>query len=341
MRKDVDALFSADQARNGIPVGSDEWVNSAALLASRTNMYPESAIDWARSALAAGEPNLTAQAASALTRMRDANPVAFAYFEDAKTTAFATQVDGLVRAGVPAAKADEVARRNTFDLDANRAKVLGRRHRRDKLAEDNIGALRSQLNSDDAFDQTWLGGAPEDPTGGMADDYERLVSQFYTFHNGDITQARRQAFQALRGIYGVSTVNGRPQILKYAPELRFKGIDPAVIRSDAEAVAKAAGYTGDPKRVSLVPSRFTGDTQGLRWALHTTDEDGADEVLLDERNREIVYEIPTDHQAYAEANRAADVSAVDEARKVQEYQQRTQALEQDLGLPQHMWQSRR
>jgi hypothetical protein len=306
----VDTWFTASADVNHIAPGSNEWINNAAALAQRTNILPPEAMSWARKTILSGEPDLAVPAANAIRRWADAAPAAYAYFDDPQLKANAEAIDGMVRAGVPGAKAVEIARANTYDIPEARKKALDADYTKQKYAGSNANFLQSSMNSDDNFDREVIPNAPQAPLA-MQDEYNALVRTYFDHTNGDIRRARDLAWHDLRGTYGVSTVNGAPQILKHAPELVFPGIDPAVIRSDIDASAKAAGVPG---KAILTPSSDTADTGGIVWKLTTIDGDGYVEVLLDEKNRPIKYAIPTDTATYLKAQEDTKRAAVDAAR---------------------------
>jgi hypothetical protein len=309
--KAVDTWFTNATTKNGIQPGTDEWINSAAALANRTNILPPEAMSWARKTILSGEPQLAVPAANAIARFAEAAPNAYAYFDDPQLKAQAEGIDSMVRAGVSPAKAVEIARANVYDIPKPRQEALKADYTKKKYAGENTGKLQSYLDSDDNFDRSFgPRGSPAPPLG-MQDEFGSLVRQYFDYTNGDISRARDLAWKDLRGTYGYSEVNGEPEILKYAPELTFPGIDVKVIRSDIEDSAKAAGVTTP---VRLTPSRITGDTHGLLWNLSTVDKDGATEVLLDDRNRPLQYAIPTDTQTYLAAQEAAKAKAVGDAR---------------------------
>lgn len=321
--KNVDKWFKASSALNQIKPGSEEWINSAAIIANKTNVLPSAAMAWARSTLLSGEPALTVPAANAMTRWADAAPTAYSYFDDPNLKAYANQVSSLVQAGASPEKAVEITRANMFDIPEQRQKLLQSTYTKEKFADDNAGELQSAMNSDDSFDRKLFGGAPEAPLG-MQDEYEKAVRTYFDYTNGNIAKARELAWKDIRGVYGYSTVNGAPQIMKYAPELVFPGIDVNVIRSDVDEVAKSLGVD---KPVRLQPSRETGDTNGVLWNLQYTDDDGMVETLLDENNRARKYAIPTDTGVYLKAQEEAKRKAVEDARALSKRQRETAEMD--------------
>lgn len=244
--KAVDKWFGDATRLARVEPGSDEWVNNAAAIANRTNILPPQAMSWARKTILSGEPDLAVPAANAMARFADAAPAAYAFFDDPELKANAEQIDSLVRAGVDPKKAVEIARANTFDIPKARKDALQSTWTKQRYSADNGDKLQSAMDSDDAFDQSFgPRGAPA-ASQSMKDEFGALVRTYFDHTNGDINRARDLAWKDIRGTYGYSTVNGEPEILKYAPELVFPGIDPKVIRADVEAAVGAKTWDGYP-----------------------------------------------------------------------------------------------
>lgn len=306
----VDTLFQAAAQEAGLERGSDAWVNAAADLARRTNILPPEVMSWARSQMLSEEPALVAPAATAIARWADEAPVAYSYFDDPNLKAYAENVNALLSVGADPAKAIETVRK-TMEIPKARQDELAQQYRSEKYAKDNGDELQSFLDSDDAFDRAIFGGAPA-PSQTMVNDFEAAVRLYYSKTNGDIGRARELAWKDIRGVYGYSTVNGQPEVLKYAPELIYPGIDVSVIRSDMMEAAKASGF--DPATVRMIPSHRTGTTRGLLWHLAVEDADGNVDLVLGPDNRPVDYAIPTDTERYVEAQETAKRKAVEAAR---------------------------
>lgn len=306
----ADKWFAAATVASGIEQGSDQWVNSAAEIAKATNILPPSAMSWGRAALLSNEPALAVPAANAMRRWADAAPTAYAYFDDSNIKAQAEGIDALVRVGVKPEKAVEIARANT-EIPKARKDALQATYTKEKHAASNVDSLQERMDSDDLFDVSYGPGGAPPPSLEMRDEYGALVRTYYDKTNGDIAQARELAWKDMRGVYGYSTVNGAPEILKYAPEKVFPGIDVSVIRKDLEQSATAAGIKTP---VGITPAPWTGDTKGLKWMLKTVDADGNIEILRDAKNDPITYMIPTDTSAYVKTQEDAKAKAVAEAR---------------------------
>jgi hypothetical protein len=308
--KAVDTLFATTTQLNKVQPGSDEYINGAGVLAHKTNILPPSAMSWARASILSGDPKLVAPAATAMASWADAAPTAYAYFDDPNLKAYSAQVYSLIAAGASPSSAVETVRANQ-QLPEARRKELATTYTKEKYAGDNGSELQSRLNNDDAFDRSLSPTGAPAATEAMRSEYNASVRQYFEKTNGNIEQARELAWRDIRGMYGYSTVNGAPELLKHAPELRYPGIDTSVIRADIDAIAATMNVKTP---VRMVPSLDTDLTQGQVWELHTTDEDGYETTVLDERNRPVQYRIPTDTRVYLEKQEQAKKAAIDAAR---------------------------
>jgi hypothetical protein len=242
-RKALDKMFVSATAINGIEQGDPRWQASAVQIAHRTNMLPESAESWARVNMVSADPVQAAAGASFFARVKDANPAAWDYEKDPKIAAFAEQLNANLAAGVPTDRAWAMAHGNVYETTEDQKKILAARYETDKVAKNNAGVLQGRLNGDPQFDPSFMrhfgmASAPA-PSLEMQGEYNGLVSRMYNYTNGDVTQAQRLAYDAIKSRYGVTTMNGAPEIVKYSPE-KFYGLPPQFIRADVADVVKAA-----------------------------------------------------------------------------------------------------
>lgn len=297
-RKAVSTRFDEEIAKAGYPIGSQQYQQFALGVVSQTGILPSGAESWARVNLISGDPNAKALAASFFHKVRDASPMAWDYNRDPKLVAYADQVADSVAAGVLPEQAVEKAD-SMLTMDEARKKDLESRYNREKVYENDKGKLQNLLNSDDRFDQSWTSGAPP-PDQQAQDEYSRLVKTFYMLNDGDATKAREQAGRAfLSAGYGYSKVNGKPEVLKYAPEVMRPWLPVEAIREDVAATLKEQGVEADPAKVELGPIGVTEATKGARWGLFTTDEYGNVDQVRGPDNRPIVYELPGQDAAKA------------------------------------------
>jgi len=288
-RKAMDALYKQQVA--GVPRGTPEYQNLAIEMARRTNIIPTDAISWARTVVTAGDPDSAVQASNFLRRMEDANPASFQYVDDAKLLAFTEQVNAATAAGTPPDLAVQVAQRNTFEVTEAERSALNTTYRTAKIADGNAGELQSFLDGDDRYDRSLFHGAPQAPMALQAE-FDAAVERYYPYSGGDAERARALAWRDTQRVWGYTTVNGAPELMKYAPEVMFPGLTPEVIRSDV-----AASVPASPD-ARLIPMGETARTGGRVWHLGKVNEYGAVDVILDEHNRPQRYELPISQEAF-------------------------------------------
>lgn len=310
-RKAMDALF-ADQV-TGVERGSPAYQNYAVEMARRTNIVPSDAVSWARTVVAGDDPAAAATASQFLRRLEDANPSGFQYVEDAKLKAFAAQVNDAVAAGTPPDVAVRVAQRNTFELnDATREAF--RKEYSDatrKLREPNPQRLRTLLTGEDRFNPPGFAGTPSTPRA-LQMEFDASVERYYPYTGGDLKAAQELAFRDVRRTWGLSTVNGQPELLKYAPEAMFPGLPVEVVRADIEQSVAPLGLEGS--KVSLVPSPATGRTGGRQWYLGTVDEFGAPDIVRDASGKPLNYVLPIAQEDFERVRSEVAAQKIAEAR---------------------------
>jgi hypothetical protein len=249
-RDAVNEYLKQSVAVNGMKVGDDRYQMHVAEIARKTNILPESADSWGRVGMLSGDPQQVAQAAGFFTRIKEANPRAWNYADDPRLGAMVDQVDTFMRAGVVTERAFELAHKNVYETTENTQRMLADRYRQEIKDDDNSAALQSMLEDDPSFDPEWF----SDPVAPleMQAEYDQLVRQFYDYNNGDLAAARKMAGDSVRAMYGRSTVNGTPEILKYAPEKMF-GLPPEVVREDLErSLREAVGMTYPPSQTTVL-----------------------------------------------------------------------------------------
>lgn len=313
-RKALTKMFDAETARLGESPGSDRWQAHAVELARSTGVLPESAESWARINLTSGDPAAAAVAASFLKRVADANPVAAAYNSDPKLAALVEKMTANMSAGLPPEKAYRLAMQSTYLLTDAQRKELNERYRVDKVARGNEEALDDLLSGDDQFDPSVFTSVPDVPIALRAE-FNGLVEQYYAATGGNVEQARALAYKAIKSTWGLSNVNGRRELMKWAPERL--GIPTEVIRRDIAESVKPLGL--DPSKVKLVPNASTDRTRGVIWSLAYENEFGAVDVVLGPDNRPLVYQLPVG-ASFHKTREAIKAQKLEEARRQREFE---------------------
>lgn len=261
-RAALDKLFKASANNAGIAPGDPRWQTAAISLARKTNILPASAESWARVNMMSGDPTQVIEGASFFGRAQEANPTAWDYEKDPKLAAFAEQINSNMAAGVTTERAFEMAHKNVYEQTDFEKKILEQKYRDDKIAKDNGATLQSTMNGDDEFDRSFLGmgGAPAAPLG-MQAEYNGMVERMYGYTGGDVEKARKLAYDAVKSRYGYTQMNGKPEVVKYAPEKMYPGLTPEIIRQDVTNTIEGLGGAKADKAVldSAVGLRTPGN----------------------------------------------------------------------------------
>ncbi|HEX4268431.1 MAG TPA: hypothetical protein VHY36_11125 [Steroidobacteraceae bacterium] len=295
----VDKYFQEHIAQSGA-VTDRQFAAGAAEIVHQTGIVPASVLSRIRIGLYSGNANRTVAAAALGAQIEGANPNANVY-RTPHTAAFARLINDNLSAGLSPTDSYNMAVR-TVNIPPEQRKMRDADYSR--LVRQNGG------NAQALADQLKQEGANVAPPIAMQSDYENLTRQFYD-QTADIAKARDLAGQQLRQSWGPTTVNGSPQLMKWAPPAS----EVPTIRADIASSVKAAGYGGDPSTVHLVPNAETDATRGRSWSLVATNPaTGVDDVLLDKSNRPLVYHTPSGPD-FAKAQAALNEQGLARARE--------------------------
>ncbi len=288
VRKAADKYFTTHMSTSNVAPLSDLWTASVSSFAKLTNIVPPSAMATLRISLLSGEPIAAAHAAASAERIRDANPALDPFDKDARTAALSFEINKNVKLGLPAVKAVQMAMANMAQ-DKSQAEIITKNYNKELRSDPggNTKTLQKTLNS---ATPGIFSKAPPVPIQMQAEN-EQLVSTYYSMTQ-NMDTARQLAEKQLRTSWGVSNMNGKPELVKYPPERL--GVTSDIIRSDLADHAKAVGFTGDPAELQLVPGPYTDSSGGRAWRVeHADPKTGVRDVVLDKNNVPIGYVIPT------------------------------------------------
>jgi hypothetical protein len=344
--KDSGARQAADEyfttkLTAGVQPGSSGYANAAVQMARQTGIVPDSAISWARANLTSGDPQVAAQGADLVARLEQGNPRALGFSLDERTKAMADSVSQAVTAGTPAPIAVELARKQS-ELSPTQLSTLRQQWTTTKPQLTQSGALNDLLKSDNVFKPGMLSSLPAVPTQ-LQSEFDASTQRYFDYTGGNLQQARSLAFQDLKRVWGVSTVNGKREILPYAPEVMYPGLTAADVRQDlsatvatnAQAVRHYDPETGNlvqaapaPDSIRLVPTDRTARTGGLEWQLGAPDQFGAMDVLRGADGNPLVYRLPVSRTDFDAVRTAQAQAAIGKARELQEQRAQSLALAQ-------------
>lgn len=316
--KDAVGTYFQNQT-GGTSPGSAPYANLAASIAERTGVVPEPAMSWARASLTSGDPKTAASAASLIGMLQEHNPRALEYADDDKRiTAMASTINEAVRSGAdPIAAVNQARdRANIPQAEEKRLHDMWAKLRLDQTqASSLINRVKDNL-APGLFDSM-----PPIPAA-MQGEYDKATQRYFDLTGGNAPQARDLAARDIQNIWGLTTINGQREIMPYAPERMFPGLDPQLVRND---MAEAAG-TPDPHLIYIDQTARTG---GVTWALGVKDKDGAYDIVRDDRGNPRLYNLPVTKIDYDSVQ--AKARAAQEAKWSQLLAQRKASYQQLYG----------
>lgn len=356
-KKDAQEYFDQLADRNNAKPGSPMYTNLAVEFARRTNMIPESVGEWTRTALTGSQdPAEVYAAATAIDRLRAIAPKSFEYFDDDKRlSGMADSIVNLTRGGMDPTLAVQTAQkrwseppdeRATLDREWNAVRPFGRGD--SALA----GVVRQAIASDPKLaDVKWYWTTVPTVPDGMQADFARTTRAYFDADpQHDIAAAEKSAARDVGHTWGITHVNGDPELVRWPIERVFRAPDgsPGITASDVrDSLAQyvkdspdsflrwdpekheAVPFTPDPTKLKLVPNKNTDPTGGLKWGVAYDEGHGAPEVLFDKDHKvPLEYTVPATQKDYA-ALRAAEkqrLEAEADARYQKQKQEESAAL---------------
>lgn len=341
-----------------LPQGSQGWINMAAEFSRRTGMVPEPVSAWSRSVLVGSQdPKQVLSAVDAIDRVRAASPRGFQYLDDdGKTGAMADSIDRLTKSGVDPTQAIAMARTNAAagDNDRKRLDELWKSARVFGAGDNAIeSVLHSQIASDPRLSEYhWYksNSVPNIPPG-MQADYYAATRAYFNYNGGNAGAAQSAAARDIGNTWGLTAMNGEPEIVRYPPERMFRapnggpGLTAEDIRTDVAqtvvknpdafqhfdaATGKLAGFHVEPDSVHLVESPATALTNGRTWGLAYKGEDGVTEALYGKDGKPLQFDLPVSAQDYKQLRAQATKDAVAKAQKAYDAQTATEAASRRL-----------
>lgn len=283
----------------------DEAKSVITTYVEKTGIVPDTLRGQIRGSLRAGNPQQRIGAADMIDRLSETAPQALSDFSN-EDIATGQYIAGLVRAGVDPEKAVEMS-----DALANLPEGVKDQRKKD-LAATSGKLLTAGMNSviSKVEGQSWLGRIFSTPNVGDAAkaEFRNDFEQAYIL-TGDPDVAAKTAVSMAQRTWGISHINDRPELMKYAPEtiygVRDHGPDDAKwIREQLldEVTAKAAFDPSKGKiedRVTLAPDLQTA--RDLTYLVMLKNENGAYEPLADAAGKPLRWK--PDFKTSAEAKR--------------------------------------
>lgn len=208
--------------QSGFSLRDENSLNAVAELSSRTGIIPSQVKTIFNTGATSKDPEVVLPIAKMYGQIFDNNPAA-ATDMPSSTMAYYTKVYELNRAGMPEDKAVETAYRLTYEQDDRTKQMIAAQVRdkdymkgRDKAAQANINNFYT------------LGGfsSPGVDKPGINNreylrDYQTLYDANFAETGGDAKLAQKITDAQVKKTWGVTSVNGKEEIMKYAPEAAY------------------------------------------------------------------------------------------------------------------------
>lgn len=276
----VDRYFAQDIAPS-FSISDPQSINSLATVTTRSGMIPTQVKTMLNSGATSKDPSLVVPMAKFYGQLFDNNPAAAATL-DKGTMAFYGKVYDYSRAGVPEDKAVDMAYSQVFQQDERMKKMLDTAMRdkgyvsaRDKAAQSNASSLTSFGSwSPDITD-------PGKSNALYQRDYQTIYDANFAQTGGDADQAEKMTNAMIRTTWGVSTVNGKAEVMKYAPEALYgvsngagNWIQGQWEQEKRELKSKSFGGPRSDTDLILVPDGITARDKSYAVMVLQPDENG-------------------------------------------------------------------
>lgn len=207
-RELVDSYYSA----SGIDPFTPDGRAQLTYMVKRVQVIPAPVRSQMRALLRSGEVNQAVAASELLADLVDAAPMVSDQLGETEK-AFGRQVNHLVNAGTVPQRAVELVRHQVYEQSPAEREQLAEQYR--AVQKDNASKLSDFI--DDDLDSLFT--LQPEATAALLGEFDASTRSYFLLTR-DAETAREAAWSDLRSVWGVSTVNGDREIMKYPPELR-------------------------------------------------------------------------------------------------------------------------
>ncbi|WP_202209655.1 hypothetical protein [Escherichia coli] len=216
----VDRYFAQDIAPS-FSISDPQSINTLVTVTTKSGMIPTQVKTMLNSGATSRDPALVVPMAKFYGQLFDNNPAAAATL-DKSTMAFYGKVYDYSRAGVPEDKAVDMAYSQVFQQDDRMKQMLSTAMRDKKYVAARATAAQNNASSLTSFG-SW---SPDITDPGKSNaayqrDYQTIYDANFVQTGGDAEQAEKMTNAMIRTTWGVSTVNGKAEVMKYAPEALY------------------------------------------------------------------------------------------------------------------------
>ncbi|WP_163826551.1 hypothetical protein [Proteus vulgaris] len=201
----------------------DNSLNAVAELTARTGIIPSQVKSVLNMGATSKDPEVVLPIAKMYGQIFDNNP-ASATDIPSSTMAYYSKVYSLSRAGMPDDKAVETAFKTTFEQDERTKQMIASQIRDKGYIKDRDKAAQSNINDFFTF-----GGfsspninKPSTENRAYLRDYQTLYDANFAETGGDAELAKKMTNAQIKNTWAISSVNGKDEVMRYAPEAVFK-----------------------------------------------------------------------------------------------------------------------
>ncbi|ELJ5771837.1 hypothetical protein RS405_003785 [Serratia marcescens] len=268
-------------------INNADSLNQVAEITTKSGMLPTQIKTMLTAGATSRDPAVVVPMAKMYGQIFDNNPAA-ATGVDKGAMAFYSKVYAYDRAGVPAEKAVDMAYNQVYQQDDRLKQMISQQVRDKDYIKDRAKAAQDNINS---LSPSWTSfGAPSITAAGQANqlyqrDYQTIYDANFAQTGGDAEQAKAMTNAMIKKVWAVSTINGKEEVMKYAPEAVYGVTNGSGnwIKGQWEEEKKALkssafGGVRDDTDLVLVPDAVTPRDQTYSVMVRQKNAEGYDDV---------------------------------------------------------------
>lgn len=282
----IDHYFDRNVA-GGFNINNADSLNQVAEITTKSGMLPTQIKTMLTAGATSRDPAVVVPMAKMYGQIFDNNPAA-ATGVDKGAMAFYSKVYAYDRAGVPAEKAVDMAYNQVYQQDDRLKQMISQQVRDKDYIKARATAAQDNINS---LSPSWTSfGAPSISAAGQANqlyqrDYQTIYDANFAQTGGDADQAKAMTNAMIKKVWAVSTINGKEEVMKYAPEAVYGVTNGSGnwIKGQWEEEKKALkssafGGVRDDTDLVLVPDAVTPRNQSYSVMVRQKNAEGYDDV---------------------------------------------------------------
>ena len=275
------------QVAPGFNINNGDSLNQVAEITTKSGMLPTQIKTMLTAGATSRDPAVVVPMAKMYGQIFDNNPAA-ATGVDKGAMAFYSKVYAYDRAGVPADKAVDMAYSQVYQQDERLKQMISQQVRDKDYIKARSTAAQDNINS---LSPSWTSfGAPSISAAGQANqlyqrDYQTIYDANFAQTGGDADQAKAMTNAMIKKVWAVSTINGKEEVMKYAPEAVY-GVTNGSGNwiqgqwEEEKRALKGAAFGGarDDTDLVLIPDAVTPRDQSYSVMLRQKNAEGYDDV---------------------------------------------------------------